>query len=140
MEFSEIQPFLETQHRGVVQTLQRNGAVQCSIVVCGHHQGNLAFVSVRGRSAKVRNLRRNPQCTVLAVDSNWRTYVVVEGQATLLDRRNTDHEELRVKLRELFRACGDRDHPNWEEYDRAMVEQDAVGVLVRPERVYGKLR
>ena len=140
MEFSEIQPFLETQHRGVVQTLQRNGAVQCSIVVCGHHQGNLAFVSVRGRSAKVRNLRRNPQCTVLAVDPNWRTYVVVEGPATLLDRRNTDHEELRVKLRELFRACGDRDHPNWEEYDRAMVEQDAVGVLVRPERVYGKLR
>ena len=139
MEFSEIQPFLETQHRGVVQTLQRNGAVQCSIVVCGHHQGNLAFVSVRGRSAKVRNLRRNSQCTVLAVDPNWRTYVVVEGPATLLDRRNTDHEELRVKLRELFRACGDRDHPNWEEYDRAMVEQDAVGVLVRPERVYGKL-
>ena len=140
MEFSEIESFLETYHRGVVQTLERNGAVQSSIVVCGHYKGNMAFVSVRGKSAKVRNLRRNPQCTVMAVDPNWRTYVVVEGQATLMDRQNTDHEELRVMLRELFRACGDSDHSDWEEYDRAMVEQDAVAFLVRPEKVYAKLR
>jgi PPOX class probable F420-dependent enzyme len=140
MEFSEVESFLETYHRGVVQTLERNGAVQSSIVVCGHYKGNMAFVSVRGKSAKVHNLRRNPQCTVMAVDPNWRTYVVVEGQATLMDRRNTDHEELRVMLRELFRACGDSDHSDWEEYDRAMVEQDAVAFLVRPEKVYAKLR
>ena len=39
----------------------------------------------------------------------------------------------------MVQVLGDKDHPDWEEYDRAMVEQDAVVVLVSPERVYGRL-
>ena len=139
MEFEEARPFMETNHRGVITTVQRNGAMQNSIVVCGAYQGNAAFVSVRGNSAKVRNLRREPRCTVMAVDEGWRGCVVVEGQARLYDRTNTEHEELGQMLRLVYRACGDKDHPDWEEYDRAMVEQDAVVVLVSPERVYGRL-
>ena len=139
MEFEDARPFMETNHRGVINTLQRNGAVQPSIVVVGAYKGHAAFVSVHGNSAKVRNLRRNPQCTVLSVSDDWRGCVAVEGQAQLFDRRNTPAEELRVLLREVFRACGDKDHPDWEEYDRAMVEQDAVVFLVPPERVYGRI-
>ncbi len=66
--------------------------------------------------------------------------VIVEGQAQLFDARNTEAEELRVLLREVYRACGDKDHPDWEEYDGAMVDQDAVVVLVSPDRVYGRVR
>ena len=139
MEFEDARPFMETNHRGVISTLQRNGAVQTSIVVCGAHEGKAAFVSVRGNSAKVRNLRRNRQCTVLSVSDDWRGCVAVEGQAQLFDLRNTPAEELRVLLRVVFQACGDKDHPDWEEYDRAMVEQDAVVVLVPPDRVYGRI-
>ena len=111
-----------------------------SIVVCGAYQGSAVFVAVHGRSAKVRNLHRDPTCTVLAVTDDWRAFVSVEGQASLYDASNTDAEELRVLLREVYRACGDKEHPDWEEYDQAMVDQRAVVVLVRPERVYGLLR
>ena len=72
MEFEQARPFMETNHRGVITTMQRNGAMQNSIVVCGAYQGNAAFVSVRGNSQKVRNLRREPRCTVMAVDDGWR--------------------------------------------------------------------
>ncbi len=139
MEFEQVRPFMETNHRGVITTMQRNGAMQNSIVVCGAYQGNAAFVSVRGNSRKVRNLRREPRCTVMAVDGDWRGCVMVEGQARLYDYRNTDREEFRQMLRQVYRACGDKDHPDWEEYDRAMVEQDAVVVLVSPDRVYGRI-
>lgn len=140
MEFEDVRPFMENNHRGVITTRRRNGATQTSIVVCGAYKGNAAFVSVRGSSAKVRNLRRDPNCTVLAVTDDWRSFAAVEGQARLFDAANTDAEELRVLLREVYRACGDKDHPDWEEYDSAMVQQEAVVVLVTPERVYGLLR
>ena len=139
MDFEDVRSFMESNHPGVITTQQRNGASQVSIVVCGAYQGNAAFVSVRGNSAKVRNLRRNPHCTILSVTPDWRRFAVVEGQATLSDAGNTDAEELRVLLREVYRACGDKDHPDWEEYDRAMVEQEAVVVLVKPDRVYGRV-
>jgi len=140
MNFEDVRPFLERNHRGVVMTVQPNGAMQSSIVVCGAYQGNAALVSVRGNSAKVRNLRGDPRCTVLTVTGDWRGYAVVEGQARLLDSGNTAVEELRRKLREVYRACGDKEHPDWDEYDRVMRQQDAVAILVRPQRVYGLLR
>ena len=31
------------------------------------------------------------------------------------------------------------EHPNWEEYDQAMVSQESVVVLVPPEKVYGSM-
>ena len=65
---------------------------------------------------------------------------MVEGTATLTDYHNTDSEVMRQKLRDAFMACGDNEHPDWEEYDRAMVAQDAVIVVVQPDRVYGLIR
>ncbi len=140
MDFEEIRPFLAANHRAVINTFQRNGAVHASIVVCGAYQGQAAFVSVRGSSTKVRNLRRDPRCTVVATAADWRGYVVVEGQARLIDSTNTEAEELRQQLREVFKVCGDGTHSDWDEYDRIMRQQDSVVVLVQPERIYGLLR
>jgi PPOX class probable F420-dependent enzyme len=140
MEFEDIRPFLEANHRGVITTVRPNGVVQASVVVCGPYQGYVALVAVRGNAAKVRNLRRDPRCTVLAVAADWRSYVVIEGHAQLMDAGNAETEELRRCLREVYRACGGGEHPDWEEYDRVMRERGAVVVLVRPHRIYGLLR
>ena len=140
MDFGDARKFLETHHRGIVNTFQRNGSVQSSIVVAGAMDDKVVFVSVNGASAKVRNLRRDPRCTVVAVTADWRQYVVAEGRAQLFDSKNSAPEELRVMLRDTYRACGDQDHPDWNEYDRAMVSQDAVVVWVHPQRLYGLIR
>ena len=140
MEFDDVRPFLEIHHRGVIATRRPNGATHSSIVVCGAYQGNAAFVSVYPRSQKIRNLRRDPNCTVLAVTDDWRQWASIEGQATLFDYSNMDAEEMRIMLREVYMACSDTEHPDWEVYDQAMVDQEAVIVLVEPERVYGLLR
>lgn len=140
MNFADVQPFLQRHHRGVITTYRPNGAMHASIVVCGAYREQAAFVIVRGTSVKARHLRRDPRCTVLAVTEDWRSWASVEGTAQLFDYANTDAETMRRMLREVFRACGDKEHPDWEEYDRAMRQQDAVIVLVRPEKVYGLVR
>ena len=140
MQLEEVRGFLESNHRGVINTHQPGGAVQSSIVVTGVYDGTVAFVSVNGRSAKVRNLRDDPRCTVLAVTDDWSSYVTVEGRARLFDDNNTDVDELRLLLRDVFKTCGDGRHSDWEEYDRVMRRQEAVAVLVRPDRIYGLLR
>ncbi len=140
MNFEDVRTFFETHHRGVIATQRPNGAAHSSIVVCGAYEGNAAFVSVYPRSQKIRNLRRNPNCTVLAVRDDWREWVSVEGKATLYDYANTDAEELRLMLRKVYMACSDTEHPDWDEYDAAMVRQEAVIVLVAPLRVYGLVR
>lgn len=140
MDFEDVRPFLETHHRGVIATRRPNGATHSSIVVCGAYDGRAAFVSVYPRSQKIRNLRRDPNCTVLAVTDDWRQWASIEGQARLFDYSNMDAEEMRVMLREVYMVCSDTEHPDWDEYDQAMIDQEAVIVLVEPKRVYGLLR
>ena len=140
MEFITAKAFLETNHRGWVTTTQKNGAAPDSIVVCGHSTDTSLFWSVMGTSRSGHNLRRDTRCTVLGVSDDWGKYVVVEGQAQLMDYNNTDPEEFRMHLRDAFRACGGGEHSDWEEYDQAMRKQDAVIVLVSPDNVYGRIR
>ena len=140
MELDKAIQFLTTHHKGIVSTIRGDGSIHSSVIVCGTYKGVAAFVSVYPRSQKIANLRRNPTCSVLSVSENWRSYIVAEGQATLFDYSNTDPENFRIMLREVYRACSDTPHPDWEEFDAAMVNQGAVVVLVDPNRVYGQVR
>ena len=140
MEFEQAKNFLVSNHRAVVNTINANGYIQSSIVVAGVYKDYLALVSIRGSSSKITNLKKNPKCTVNVTSSDWRNYVVVEGDAALIDSTNTAEEPLRLQLREIFQVCGDGTHSDWDEYDRVMKQQDAVIVLINPLKVYGLLR
>tara|TARA_Y100000588_G_C14267296_1_gene930526 strand:+ start:3000 stop:3422 length:423 start_codon:yes stop_codon:yes gene_type:complete len=140
MKFDQIEYFLKENHRGVITTKQKNGALHSSIIVCGAFNGKAAFVAVRGKSAKVRNLRQDTNCSLLVVKNDWREWINLEGEAQLFDYQNSDPEYMRKLLRELFNVCGDAEHSDWEEYDRAMVKQDAVAILINPVKIYGLIR
>ena len=137
MEFSDALAFLQEQHSSIVTTIGRSGRPQATILRAGPHEGKMAFV-VRGDTVKLRNLARDPHCTVLTVETSWRRYVTVEGSAAVHGPDNTDAEELRLLLRTVFTAAGGT-HDNWDEYDRVMREERRAVVIVTPERVYGRV-
>ena len=131
--------FMGKNHQGVISTRRPNGLLHSSIVVCGVYDAKAVFVSVYSRSQKIANLRRDPVCTVLTVTPAWRQYLAIEVEAQLFDYQNTETNNMRKLLRDAYMACSDREHPNWEEYDQAMVWQESVVVLVPPEKVYGSM-
>ena len=137
MDFNEALPFLTEQHSAIVTTIGASGAAQSTIVRAGPYLGRMALVA-RGDTVKLRNLARNPHCTVLTVQPDWRRFVTVEGQAELRTPDDTDAEELRLLLRAVFTAAGGT-HDNWEEFDRVMLEERRAAVLVTPDRVYGRV-
>jgi len=139
MNFESASNFMGKNHQGVISTRRPNGLLHSSIVVCGVYDAKAVFVSVYPRSQKIANLRRDPVCTVLTVTPDWRQYLAIEGEAQLFDYQNTETKNMRKLLRDAYMACSDREHPNWEEYDQAMVSQESVVVLVPPEKVYGSM-
>lgn len=128
--------FLTANHMAVFSTFRRNGASQLSIVTSGLYGDGVAFTTTANR-AKHRNLTRDPRCSLLVSHHEWRPFLVLEGNATVLSQDNTNAEDLRVAFREVFRAAAGKEHPDWEEYDRVMVEDRRVIVIVQPEHVYG---
>jgi hypothetical protein len=71
---------------------------------------------------------------------DWWGYVVLEGHALVLSSHNTDAQELRLALRDVYRAAGGGEHPDWNEYDEVMKQERRAVVMVTPERMYGMWR
>ena len=140
MNYEDALPFLRNNHKGVVSTTRPDGSTHSSIVVCGIYEERPTFVSVYPKSQKIVNLRKNPNCTLVSVTGDWRNYVVIEGAVSMMDYNSTDKELMRTKLREAYISCSDVPHPDWEEYDEAMIRQEGVIVSIKPNRVYGLLR
>ena len=132
----KVKEFATETHRGVLTTFRRNGAAQMSIISCGPFRDGVAFTVTEERS-KLWNVRRDARCSLLISRESWWGFVVLEGQAQVLSADNTDADELRLALRDVFRTASGEEHSNWEEYDQAMRDDRRSTVIVVPEHVYG---
>ncbi|MXY47593.1 MAG: PPOX class F420-dependent oxidoreductase [Chloroflexi bacterium] len=130
-----VRDFIAKNDKAVLSTFRRNGAAQLSIVVVGAYGDGVAFTTTEDR-AKLLNLRRDSRCSLLVSQDNWWGFVVLEGTARILAADNTDAGELRQAFRDVYRSISG-EHPNWDEYDRAMVEDKRAVVVVVPDRIYG---
>ena len=125
----------------VISTIRRDGSVQASVVNAGvlpHPVTDEPVVGlVSAGRAKLRNLRADPRCTIVA-RGGWR-WAAVEGTADIIGpddpRPEVDGERLRTLLREVFKAAGGR-HDDWDDYDRTMAEERRAAVLISPQRIY----
>ena len=131
-----VKKFATENHQGVLTTFRKNGMPQLSIVTCGAYRDGVAFTTTADR-AKLLNLQRDARCSLMVSKQDWWGYVVLEGRATILSPGSTGADELRQALRDVYRAATNQDHPNWEEYDQAMVDDRRAAVIVVPDQIYG---
>jgi PPOX class probable F420-dependent enzyme len=126
----------------VLSTTRADGTVQSSLVNAGvlvHPLQGTAIVGavVRGDSRKVANLRARPAATLVS-HSGWE-WVTVEGDVELVgpddELAGIDEAGRRQLLRDIFTAAGGS-HDDFDEYDRTMVEERRLAVLVTPTRIY----
>jgi len=133
---ANVEDFINANRQAVLTTFRASGAAQMSVVTVGAYGGGAGFTTTEDR-AKLRNLVRDPRCSLLVAAPDWRSYVVLEGRARLLRRGHSDDAELRDALRDIYRAASGSEHPDWDDYDRAMVADRRAAVVVVPEHIYG---
>ena len=133
----DLDRLLEQNSVVVFTTFRRDGMPQQSLVTVGKLDGGLVFTT-RSGSAKARNLARDPRCAMMLVSPDRRAFAALDGKAKAQGAHNTDADALRVRLREVYRAAAGKEHPDWDEYDRVMVEQGRIAVLLRPDRIVGQ--
>tara|TARA_B100001013_G_C24442767_1_gene376407 strand:- start:174 stop:596 length:423 start_codon:yes stop_codon:yes gene_type:complete len=131
-----IQLFVQKYHNGVLSTRRKSGTSQLSIVTVGLVEGNICFSTTQARS-KYFNLLRDPDCSLLVSKDDWWEYIVIEGKAKIMGAFNTRSEDLRLLHRQVYAQTAGHDHPDWVEFDKAMVNDGRVVVFVEPQSIYG---
>lgn len=129
MNETEARDFLRTHHQAILATINPDGVPQLSNILVVYHEGEL-WVSITETRVKYRNLVRDPRASVLVLGDNFWQYLTVEGRATI-----TRLPAALPLLREYY-ALANGPHPNWEEYDRAMVTDRRVLLSISIDRMY----
>lgn len=124
---------------GVLVTIKRDGRPQLSNVT--HHydpQRRVIRVSLTDDRAKTRNLRRDPRASYHVTSADRWSWTVAEGTAELTPVAAGTHDATVEELVDLYRSVRGEEHPDWDDYRRAMVEDRRLVLKLHVERAYGQ--
>ncbi len=125
---------------GVLVTLKRNGRPQLSNVTYHFDPGRrLVRVSITADRAKARNLARDPRASLHVSSEDGWSYAVAEGDAELSDVAADPGDATVEELISLYRDIRG-EHPDWDDYRRAMVEDRRLVVRLHVTYLYGLAR
>jgi PPOX class probable F420-dependent enzyme len=121
--------FLRPRHRMVLTTFRSDGSLQSSPVTGGvDDQGRIVISSYPTR-AKSANLRRDPRASVTVLSDEFNgAYVHVDGDSEVIDLPDAVEP-----LVDYYRSISG-EHPDWDEYRQAMVEQGKCLIRITPAR------
>ncbi|SEH68737.1 PPOX class probable F420-dependent enzyme [Mycolicibacterium rutilum] len=122
---------------GVLATIKRDGRPQLSNVSYYFDPRALTIqVSITEPRAKTRNMRRDPRASIhVSSDDGW-AYAVAEGDAVLTPPAAAPDDDTVEALIALYRNIAG-EHPDWDDYRRAMVDDRRVVMTLGISHVYG---
>ena len=130
---------LASAHLGVLITVKRDGRPQSSNIgyICDAATGRVS-ISTTANTIKVANLRRDPRANLHVIAPDGWNWVAAEATAVLTpiahDRDDATVEELIA----IYRAISG-EHPDWDDFRRAMVEDQRLVVRLELHRTYGSV-
>ena len=128
--------FVSQRNQGVLVTLRQDGRPQLSNILYLPGDDYSVRVSVTDTRAKTRNLRRDPRAALHVSRQDFFAYVVVEGEASLSPVASGVHDPVVDELVEMY-GLMQGEHPDWDEYRRAMVADRRLVARLRATSAYG---
>jgi PPOX class probable F420-dependent enzyme len=119
---------------GTLATIKRDGRPQLSDINYTAAPGVIRF-STRTALAKVANLRRDARASLKLTAPQG--YAVVEATAELSPPSEALDDATVEELIEVYRLVSGKEHPDWDDYRRAMVADGRLVVRLHVERLYG---
>jgi PPOX class probable F420-dependent enzyme len=138
MELHDALEFIRDRHRGVLVTLKQDGRPQLSNIGYGFGNDGVIRVSVTDSRAKTKNARRDPRVALYVTSDDFYAYAVVEGRAELSPVAAEPTDATVDELIELYRNVAG-EHPDWDDFRKAMVADGRLILRLHPERAYGML-
>jgi PPOX class probable F420-dependent enzyme len=128
MDLDKARAFIREHHNAVLATFRSDGRPQMSPVAVAVDDQGRAVISTREPAYKVRNIRRDPRVSVcVKADGSWE-WVQIDGTATIIPMP----EAMELLVDYYRRVAGE--HPDWDDYRRAMEEQRRVVLRIDIER------
>jgi PPOX class probable F420-dependent enzyme len=129
VDLPQLLEFIRPRHHMVLTTFRSDGSLQSSPVTGGIDDDGRIVISSYPQRAKSVNLRRMPRASITVLSDEFNgAYVQVDGDAEVIDPPDAVEP-----LVDYFRSISG-EHPDWDEYRQAMVDQGKCLIRVTPTR------
>ena len=118
--------------------IKSDGRPQLSNIVYGVDEDGTIRVSATAGRAKTNNLHRDPRASLHVTDEHFGSYCVIEGDVEVTPVTTDPGDATSDALVAYYRTLAG-EHPNWDEYRQAMIDEGRLMLLLRPTRAYGML-
>jgi PPOX class probable F420-dependent enzyme len=126
----DAREFVTSNHRAVLITHRASGGLQTSPVLVGVDGEGKLVISTRERAYKARNLRRDPTAVLCVFeDGFFGRWLQIEGTAQVVSL-----PAAMDGLVDYYRRISG-EHPDWDDYRRAMREERRVLLRVSIDQV-----
>jgi PPOX class probable F420-dependent enzyme len=123
-----LEQFIRPRHNAILGTRRGDGTPQMSPVTMGVDPEGTILVASYPERAKVHNLRRQPRADLCVLSDDFAgEWVQVRGRASVVEL-----PDAMEGLVTYFRSIRG-EHPDWDEYRQAMVDQGKVLIQLTPE-------
>jgi PPOX class probable F420-dependent enzyme len=128
---------LASVHLGVLITLKRDGRPQSSNITYAYDAANQRVsISTTANTVKVANLRRDARANLHVMTPDGWNWMVAEATAVLTPVAKERGDATVEELIAIYRTIAG-EHSDWDDYRRAMVEDQRLVVRLELERTYG---
>ena len=135
---TELWNLVTAVNGGTLATIKKDGRPQLSdINYTADDPSRIIRISTRAPLAKVHNLRRDPRASLHVPATRGSGYAVAEAVASFSPVCADEHDATVEELIEVYRLVQGKDHPDWDDYRRAMVADQRLILRLEVQRVYG---
>jgi len=138
MELTDALDYVRDRRQGVIVATKSDGRPQLSNIVYGVDDDGTIRISATADRAKTRNLRRDPRASLYVTADDFGSYCVIEGDVEVTPVTTTPGDATSNALVGYYRSLAG-EHPDWDEYRQAMIDEGRLMLLLRPSRAYGML-
>lgn len=138
MSDQSLAKLLRSRDIGVLATLMPDGRPHLSTINYEvDESATLVRISITDGRVKTRNLQHDPRATLHVSSPDGWSWVAAEGAAELSPVAEDRHDDTVEELIDVYRNIAG-EHPDWDDYRRAMVEDGRMVLRLRVNRIYGQ--
>ena len=138
MDLQQALDWAAQRKNGVLITLRADGRPQSSDIVYACDDGTF-LISITDDRAKTVNMRRDARVVLHVTDPATWSYVSFDATAELTPVTTEPGDAAGEELVKLYRLV-QGEHPDWDEYRQAMIDQRRLVARVRPAKAVGAVR
>lgn len=138
MDLNDAVNWAKDTHHGILITLRKDGRPQSSDIAYAIIDGKFCISATRSRAKTINLLKDNRAVLHITSPETW-SYISFDGSAEITETAKVATDNVCQELANVFSAIQKKDHPNWDEFNQAMIEDKRLVIRFVPATAVGQI-